>query len=122
MRFQHFDEAQSAVKALNAELRFVARFGECEFPAIASVRSEIKRGTRVYSLNGFLGTAACMVPTRCKVTHLTPKSELAAQAIRFLARNYREMHVREKGSITVTDPLFAKLVFLQNRLNGSKEN
>ena len=97
MKFQTFDEAEKSVKCINEELRFVAHFGELAFPAKAYMRCQAKRGTHVFSLSHYLGTAACAVPTATTVTYLSPKSQLGREALTIIGSMYPYMEPRKDG-------------------------
>jgi len=96
MKFQTFDEAEKTVAAINAELQFKATFGELQFLARCSVRKQMRKGTCQYSLNPHLATVACMVPSGCVVTYLSPTSQMGMDAAAEVKECYPHLRVRKK--------------------------
>jgi len=119
MKFQNAQEAETAVRQINVELQFRCHFGEMEFPARASVRRETRRGSVHYSLNAWLSTIACSVPSSCLVTHLKPTTQLGRDALSVIGSAYRRRETRKKVTPTDADSVTqAKINAFYDRMNA----
>lgn len=118
MRFQTFDEAEKSVAAVNAELQFKAVFGELTFLARCSVRQFRRYGKIHFELSPFLATVACMVPSGCRVSYLTPTSQLGVDALGVITHTYRLSHPRKKEAGQVAQDLSS----LREKLTATAEN